>query len=135
MTRIIPAARLSPATLYSTYQAPPVHITTPAPNPANPSEKYPARTHARSAAELLPTKCGLVYLEGQVSATFEDSDMSPKFRQRRYFLYLSGVTDIPDCKVVYCLETDRLTLFIPPLDPSSVLWSGLPLGLKECRER
>ncbi|KAI5783598.1 putative Xaa-Pro aminopeptidase [Geopyxis carbonaria] len=104
-----------------------IHLTLPPPKP-----KYPAKQHARNVAKRLPAGDGYIYLEGQRSATFEDSDMPPKFRQRRYFQYLSGVTDIADCALVYSLHTDKLGLFIPPLDPAAVLWSGLPRSREEC---
>lgn len=48
-------------------------------------------------------------------------------RQRRHFFYLSGCA-LPDCHLTYHVSTNSLTLFIPPLDPSSVIWSGLPLS-------
>ena len=51
-------------------------------------------------------------------------------RQRRHFFYLSGC-NLPDCHLVYDIPTATLTLFIPPLDPSSVIWSGLPLSLDQ----
>jgi hypothetical protein len=94
-----------------------------------------AKEHARKVAARLPPGEGLIYLEGMHSQTFEDSDMIPKFRQRRYFQYLSGVTDIPDCKLVYIISNDQLILYIPPLDTTRVLWSGVPLGLEECLEK
>ena len=36
--------------------------------------------------------------------------------------------------MVYNVETSRLTLFIPPIDPDSVIWSGLPLSPAEALE-
>lgn len=33
--------------------------------------------------------------------------------------------------MVYDIKADELTLFIPPIDPDSVIWSGLPLSLEE----
>ncbi|KAF8253603.1 Creatinase/aminopeptidase [Wilcoxina mikolae CBS 423.85] len=101
----------------------------------SPSPKYPAKQNARNVSTRLPSVCGLIHLVGTPSQNLEDSDMPAPFRQRRYFQYLSGVTDIPDCELLYCLETDELTLYIPPLDPSAVLWYGMPLGVKECLEK
>lgn len=46
--------------------------------------------------------------------------------QRRSFFYLSGCA-LPDCHLTYEVSISTLTLFIPPLDPDSVIWSGLPL--------
>lgn len=144
MTVISSSSDASPAppTLYRGTESMHICLTLP---PLTPPEefpecptvtaKYPAKTHARSVASRLPTKYGLIYLEGMPLQTFEDSDMSPKFRQRRGFLYMSGVVDIPDCKLVYTIETDCLTLYIPPLDPNAVLWTGMPLGLEECLKK
>ena len=53
--------------------------------------------------------------------------MSPRTRQRRPFFYLSGVP-LPDCALTYHIPTKTLTLFLPPLDADSVIWSGLPLS-------
>lgn len=132
----------APPTLYRGTESMHIRLTLPALSPpeefpecTTATAKYPAKTHARSVASRLPTKYGLIYLEGMPSQTFEDSDMSPKFRQRRGFLYMSGVVDIPDCKLVYNIETDHLTLYIPPLDPNTVLWTGMPLGLEECLKK
>ena len=36
---------------------------------------------------------------------------------------------------MYHVPSDHLTLFIPPLDPSSVIWSGLPLLPKQALEK
>lgn len=38
---------------------------------------------------------------------------------------------MPDCVVIYDIASARSTLFIPPLRPSDVIWSGLPLGADE----
>lgn len=56
------------------------------------------------------------------------------FRQRRYFYYLSGC-DIPDAYLTYCFGTSTLTLYIPPINPQDVLWSGLPLSVEEARAK
>ena len=55
------------------------------------------------------------------------------YRQRRHFFYLSGCA-VPDCYLTYNTETAFLTLFIPPIDPESVIWSGLPLSPAEALE-
>ncbi len=52
------------------------------------------------------------------------------YRQRRYFYYLTGCA-LPDCALSYDISIDKLTLFIPPVDPESVIWSGLPLTAEE----
>ena len=51
---------------------------------------------------------------------------SPPSSQRRSFFYLSGC-DLPDCHLLYHVPSAKLALFIPPIDPDAVIWSGLPL--------
>lgn len=38
---------------------------------------------------------------------------------------------LPDAYYTYDIGTDKSTLFIPPIDPESVIWSGLPLSEDE----
>ncbi|KAG0637026.1 peptidase M24, structural domain-containing protein [Tuber brumale] len=95
-------------------------------------EKYPAKQHARNVARRLPTRSGLIYLEGMPEVLFEDSDEAIKFRQKRYFLYLTGAVDMPDCFVTYSIAQDKLILYIPPFDPNQVLWSGFPPSIEDC---
>ncbi|KAH9906406.1 peptidase M24, structural domain-containing protein [Xylariomycetidae sp. FL2044] len=96
--------------------------------------KYPAKAHAKKVVEYIQTKIpdatGVLYLEGRADKLLEDSDEPVPFRQRRAFMYLSGV-DIADCSLIYDIATEQLTLFIPPVDPESVIWSGLPLTPEE----
>lgn len=33
--------------------------------------------------------------------------------------------------MVYDIKADQLTLFVPPIDPDSVIWSGLPMSTEE----
>lgn len=42
---------------------------------------------------------------------------------------------MPDCALAYNTSTKKLTLFTPPIDPDSVVWSGLPLSPEEALER
>ena len=72
-----------------------------------------AKQHARSVAKQLGVETGLIYLIGQPERTYEDSDLSVIFRQRRYFYYLSGI-NYPGCILTYHIEGDLLWLFIPP---------------------
>jgi Xaa-Pro dipeptidase len=51
-------------------------------------------------------------------------------RQRRYFFYLSGCL-LPDSFITYDMKKDYLTLYIPPINPEEVTWSGLPLSPEE----
>lgn len=52
------------------------------------------------------------------------------FRQRRCFFYLSGC-ELPDSYLTYDISYDKLTLFIPPVEPDEVIWSGLPMSPEE----
>ncbi|KAI4278646.1 MAG: hypothetical protein LQ337_000886 [Flavoplaca oasis] len=94
--------------------------------------KYPAKAHCAKVASYLQTRSAnaagnaVIYLEGQKTVLIEDNDEPRPFRQRRPFFYLSGCS-LPDCHLIYELSTSTLTLFIPDLNPDSVIWSGLPL--------
>ncbi|KAI1144444.1 peptidase M24, structural domain-containing protein [Hypoxylon sp. FL0543] len=98
------------------------------------SGKYPAKAHAKRVVEYIrskiPDATGILYLEGRSDKLLEDSDEPVPFRQRRAFMYLTGV-DEPDCFLIYDIATAHSTLFIPPIDPDSVIWSGLPLTAEE----
>ncbi|ETN37937.1 uncharacterized protein HMPREF1541_07560 [Cyphellophora europaea CBS 101466] len=97
-------------------------------------EKYPAKAHCQRVAKYL-TDRGLpsdavIYLEAQKTRMVEDDDQADHFRQRRYFFYLSGCK-VPDAYLVYNIPQNILTLFIPPIDPESVIWAGLPESKEE----
>ncbi|PWY93356.1 putative Xaa-Pro aminopeptidase pepP [Aspergillus sclerotioniger CBS 115572] len=96
--------------------------------------RYPAKAHARRVAERLQAcgygRHGIIYLEAQKTRLIEDNDEAMPFRQRRPFFYLSGCP-LPDSYLIYNIGADRLTLFIPPIDPEDVIWSGLPLSVTE----
>ncbi|KAH8674319.1 peptidase M24, structural domain-containing protein [Xylariales sp. PMI_506] len=99
--------------------------------------KYPAKAHARRVADYIRNKKGLdakaggyLYVEGRADGLLEDCDEPLPFRQRRAFMYLTGV-DAADCYLVYDIAADHSTLFIPPVDPESVMWAGLPLSPEE----
>ncbi|KAL2131026.1 hypothetical protein VTI74DRAFT_5616 [Chaetomium olivicolor] len=94
--------------------------------------KFPAKTHARKVANELGVKNGVIYLPGQVEELYEDSDMGPEFRQRRYFYYMSGA-DFPGCAVTYDISRDQLILWIPFTDPRTVLWYGRTPSQQECK--
>jgi Xaa-Pro dipeptidase len=64
----------------------------------------------------------------QTSTNFEFS------RQRRYFFYLSGC-ELPDSYLTYEFTSDKLTLFIPPVEPDEVIWSGLPMSPEEAKNK
>jgi Xaa-Pro dipeptidase len=42
---------------------------------------------------------------------------------------------LPDCFLTYDIPAAKLTLFIPPLNPEEVVWSGLPVSPEEALER
>ncbi|KAF2656867.1 putative Xaa-Pro aminopeptidase [Lophiostoma macrostomum CBS 122681] len=100
--------------------------------------KYPAKAHAKKVKEWILQKGGdakgTVYLEGQKTRMLEDNDEAAPFRQRRYFYYLSGC-NLSDSYLTYELESEKLTLFIPPIEPDEVIWSGLPLTVEEALEK
>lgn len=100
--------------------------------------KYPAKAHARRVAEYLRARGhdgdGIIYLEAQKTRLIEDNDEPVPFRQRRPFFYLSGCP-LPDSSLIYNIKANELILFIPPIDPESVIWSGLPLSPDEALQR
>jgi Xaa-Pro dipeptidase len=99
--------------------------------------KYPAKAHAKRVTSLIrervPNASGVLYLEGRMTKLIEDNDEPEPFRQRRYFFYLTGC-ELADSYLVYDMDADRSTLFIPPLNPDSVIWSGLPVSAAEALE-
>ncbi|KAF2091624.1 putative Xaa-Pro aminopeptidase [Saccharata proteae CBS 121410] len=96
--------------------------------------KYPAKAHAKKVKEWIVSQGGdgngVIYLEGQKTKMNEDNDQECPFRQRRYFFYLTGC-ELPDCYLAYDMKNEKSTLFIPPIDPEEVIWSGLPMSTKE----
>jgi Xaa-Pro dipeptidase len=104
-------------------------------------EKYPAKAHARRVAARLretttssaspsAVDSAILYVEGRATRLLEDNDEPEPFRQRRTFFYLTGCP-LPDCRYTYDVAADRATLYIPPVDPDSVIWSGLPVSADE----
>ncbi|CAI6337205.1 unnamed protein product [Periconia digitata] len=100
--------------------------------------KYPAKEHAKKVAEWLIAnggdKTGTIYLEAQKSRLIEDNDGEAPFRQRRFFYYLSGC-NLPDSYLTYNIPTETLNLFIPPVEPDEVIWSGLPMSPSEAKAK
>ncbi|KAL1872015.1 hypothetical protein VTK73DRAFT_1759 [Phialemonium thermophilum] len=96
--------------------------------------KYPAKEHAKRVVDYIRSKIpdanGVLYLESRATKLLEDNDEPEPFRQRRYFYYLSGVP-LADCQLIYDITTSKSTLFLPPVDPESVVWSGPPLSPEE----
>ncbi|TLD20423.1 hypothetical protein PspLS_08336 [Pyricularia sp. CBS 133598] len=98
------------------------------------TEKYPAKTHARKVADKLGVDKGLIYLQGKPTTTYEDSDMEPPFRQRRYFYYMSGA-DFPNAHLTYDVATDQLLLWIPTRKPREELYLGRIPDREDCMSR
>ncbi|GAM90821.1 hypothetical protein ANO11243_088660 [Dothideomycetidae sp. 11243] len=86
-------------------------------------DKYPAKQHAQRVTTALGASEGLIYLRGAPTEFYDDSDMSPAFRQRRYFYYLSGC-DEPNCHVTYDIARQQLTLWLAPFTPYEVMRRG-----------
>lgn len=74
---------------------------------------------------------GTVYLKLQIAICFADIYVC---RQRRFFFYLSGC-ELPDSYLTYEIAADKLTLFIPPIVPDEVIWSGLPMSTDEAKAK
>ncbi|EMD64736.1 hypothetical protein COCSADRAFT_36116 [Bipolaris sorokiniana ND90Pr] len=100
--------------------------------------KYPAKEHAKKVKEWLVSKGGdkngTIYLEAQKQKLNEDNDGEAPFRQRRYFFYLSGC-ELPDSYLKYEMATEKLTLYVPPVHPDEVIWSGLPMSPEEAKAK
>ncbi|PGH11979.1 hypothetical protein AJ79_04566 [Helicocarpus griseus UAMH5409] len=97
-------------------------------------DKYPAKQHAQRVARQIRKDKGLVYLAGQKSTLYEDSDQERTFRQRRYFYYLCGV-DEPDCDLTYDIQSDKLVLYVPDFDLKRAIWMGPTLGRQDALVR
>ncbi|KAK4143173.1 peptidase M24, structural domain-containing protein [Dichotomopilus funicola] len=100
--------------------------------------KYPAKQHARRVVDYIrakvPNASGVLYLESRLTKLKEDSDEPEPFRQRRFFYYLTGSL-LADAYVVHDIDADKTTLFIPPIDAESVIWSGLPVSPEEALQK
>jgi Xaa-Pro dipeptidase len=122
--------------------------------------KHHARRVANYLQNAGYPKEGIIYLESQKTRLIEDNDEPVPFRyvrqkgeagsrclrrpsirlssslayrarrQRRPFYYLSGCP-LADSYLTYNILTDTLTLFIPPIEPDSVIWAGLPATPEE----
>ncbi|EIM80605.1 Creatinase/aminopeptidase [Stereum hirsutum FP-91666 SS1] len=107
---------------------------------------YPARQHAlktlEKLVELLPAvdraKPQIILLAGEVTPYRNDTDREMVFRQESNFLYLSGCT-VPSSYLLATttsasLESNSLSLFIPPIEPADVMWSVPPPTIKAAKE-
>lgn len=98
--------------------------------------KYPAKEHARRAAAVYAEQTGskpefAFYVASEKMRLHPHSDQAQAFRQRRYFLWLTGSDDLADAHVVYDPRADKLVLYLPPIDDDDVMWSGMPILPKE----
>ncbi|RMY75143.1 hypothetical protein D0863_02789 [Hortaea werneckii] len=105
-----------------------------------PANKYPAKAHARRVADALAQSSSydisgdLIVVTAAQSRPWPDSDMPAPFRQARYFYYLTGCNE-PGCCVVYDIKHDRLTLWLPPIDQSRVVWTGRGSTVEEALDK
>ncbi|GAB1738977.1 hypothetical protein NU219Hw_g3745t1 [Hortaea werneckii] len=106
-------------------------------------DKYPAKAHARRVADALSSSSsssssnssgGLIVVTAAQSRPWPDSDMPAPFRQARYFYYLTGCNE-PGCVVVYDIKHDKLTLWLPAIDQSRVVWTGRGSTVEEALDR
>ncbi|KAK3295266.1 peptidase M24, structural domain-containing protein [Chaetomium fimeti] len=100
--------------------------------------KYPAKQHAKRVVDYIRTKVpdatGVLYLESRMTKLLEDNDEPEPFRQRRFFYYLTGCP-LADSFVVHDMDSAKTILFIPPINPESVIWSGLPVSAEEALQK
>ena len=103
--------------------------------------KYPAKSHFERVAKYLSSDnipgakgSGVVYLESAESKLWPNCDQEQPLRQDRYFYYLTGC-EMPDCHVIYNIENAKSTLFIPPIVPEEVVWSGLPMSPEQALKK
>ncbi|CAK7567236.1 MAG: hypothetical protein SEPTF4163_005198 [Sporothrix epigloea] len=114
--------------------------TTPAYEAVLKGGKYPAKAHAKRVAAYIRNKLpnngdgaaipAVIYLESRATKLLEDNDEAEPFRQRRPFYYMTGCP-LADSYYLYDMASEKSTLFIPPIDPESVMWSGLPVTAEE----
>ncbi|KAK6007252.1 hypothetical protein QM012_006260 [Aureobasidium pullulans] len=97
-------------------------------------DRYPAKQHAQKVARALDVDQGLIYLPGEQTINWPDSDQPRAFRQLRYFLYLSGCQE-SDCFVTYDIALDKLILWLAPIDPRKVVWTGRGSTTQEALEK
>lgn len=103
--------------------------------------KYPAKEHARKTLSYFhklaaaSSKPLFFALTAPSLVLYPHCDQTQPFRQDRYFNYLSGAHDLPSAAVLYESATDRLALYLPPIDKDDVMWSGLPLSPAQAKER
>ncbi|KAK4207933.1 putative Xaa-Pro aminopeptidase [Rhypophila decipiens] len=100
--------------------------------------KYPAKQHARRVVDYIRSKVpgatGILYLQSRSTKKHEDCDQEEPFRQRRFFYYLTGCP-LADSYLVHDIDADKSTLYIPPINPEEVIWSGLPMSVEQAKAK
>lgn len=101
-------------------------------------KQYPAKQHAAKVVEhykqKLGKETGTIYLAGAVQEFYSFSDSAKKFRQERYFFYLSGC-ETPGSHVIVDVATGKLTLYLANIDHEDIMWSGYPLSVEDAKKR
>ncbi|QPG73377.1 hypothetical protein FOA43_000687 [Brettanomyces nanus] len=102
--------------------------------------KYPAKAHSLNVKRHFLSKKkdainSAFFVSGTSLEFFAYCDETIPLRQNRYFHYLSGINQIPGCYILYTLADQKLTLYLPEIDYDDVMWSGMPISLKEAKEK
>lgn len=142
VTVIVLAALLSEAGSESTTYKPVEGVCKTAMNPLD--AEFMARLHRETRAKLITTLFqdylnatanGLIYLVGGSLENRYDTDVELPFRQESNFLYVTGVTNIPDCSVLIDLKTNQTTLFVPVRGATYALWNGIAPSLEQIKDQ
>lgn len=99
---------------------------------------YPAKLHGTKVKEFFlerksTEKPIALLLCGRKAQLSKYCDRVRKFRQERYFYYLSGV-NIPGCAIIHDFLRDEVILFLPDINKEDILWSGMPVSLSEAKK-
>ncbi|CAN3475181.1 hypothetical protein DICA0_C03752 [Diutina catenulata] len=101
-------------------------------------KRYPAKDHAASVIRHLKTKNpdaqGTIYIAGATQDHYSFSDSTKRFRQERYFFYLSGC-ETPGSHLTVDIASGKLTLYLADIDYDDIMWSGYPLSQDDAYKR
>ncbi|KYG46845.1 hypothetical protein M433DRAFT_23427 [Acidomyces richmondensis BFW] len=97
-------------------------------------DKYPAKSHAQRVVDKLGIESGTIILAATPMKLYSNSDQPMPFRQDRYFYYLTGSNE-PGCLVTYDIARNHLTLLLPAIDESRVVWTGRGSTVEEAMEK
>ncbi|CAN3374039.1 hypothetical protein DIURU_001755 [Diutina rugosa] len=102
------------------------------------NKPYPAKEHAQRVADHFKrksnTKEGTLYVAGAVQECYSFSDSSKRFRQERYFFYLTGC-ETPGSHVTVDVASGRTTLYLADIDEDDIMWSGYPISQADAAKR